>query len=59
MILQTLSFGYIYKNWLGGDPGRAIIFASILLFFAALAMMRTKVSTEGEEVGEVLMPAGH
>lgn len=59
MILQTLSFGYIYKNWLGSDPGRAIIFASILLFFAALAMMRTKVSAEGEEVGEVMIPAGH
>lgn len=59
MILQTLSFGYIYKHWLGDDPGRAIIFASILLFLAALATMRIRVRDQGEEVGEVVMPASH
>jgi maltose/moltooligosaccharide transporter len=37
MILQTLSFGAIYQHLLGSDPGRAIFFAGVLLFIAALA----------------------
>lgn len=40
MILQTLSFGFIYKNLLGADPGMALTFAGILLFIAALLTMR-------------------
>ncbi len=60
MILQTLSFGYIYKHWLGSDPGRAIMFAALLLFLAALAMMRIKVKEQGEGEGaEDLMMQAH
>ncbi|WP_124978835.1 MFS transporter [Nonlabens xiamenensis] len=36
MIIQTLSFGYILKNFLGNDPRNAISFAGILLLVAAL-----------------------
>lgn len=42
MILQTISFGWIYKNWLNSDPGNAILFASLLLFMAALSTLRIK-----------------
>jgi len=37
MILQTLSFGWVFKNLLGGDPAMAITFAGALLLIAALA----------------------
>lgn len=44
MILQTLSFGWIYTNFLGSIPGNAILFAAALLFLAALATLRIKPS---------------
>jgi maltose/moltooligosaccharide transporter len=49
MILQTLSFGYVYDHLLGKDPGNVMIFASILLFLAALATMRIKVTEVSED----------
>jgi maltose/moltooligosaccharide transporter len=42
MILQTLSFGWVYKNFLGSDPNLAITFAAALLLLAAFAMLRIK-----------------
>ena len=44
MLLQTVTFGYIMKNFLGNDSGKAILFAGVLLFFAALATLRIKAS---------------
>ena len=40
MIIQTLSFGYIAKHFLGNHPGQAILFAGMLLLLAALATLR-------------------
>jgi len=37
MILQTLSFGWVYHHWLGDDPSKAISFAGALLLTACLA----------------------
>lgn len=42
MILQTLSFGWIYTTLLGSIPGNAILFAAALLFLAAMATLRIK-----------------
>jgi len=42
MILQTLSFGYVYKEFLGNDPGKAIMFAGVLLVIAAALTARIK-----------------
>lgn len=42
MLLQTVTFGYIMKNFLGNDSGKAILFAGVLLFLAALATLRMK-----------------
>ena len=36
MFIQTISFGYIMKHFLQNDPRQAIIFAGILLVFAAI-----------------------
>lgn len=42
MIFQTLSFGYVLKNFLGNDPRNAITFAGVLLVLAALATLLIK-----------------
>ncbi|MEN8885749.1 MAG: MFS transporter, partial [Winogradskyella sp.] len=43
MIFQTLSFGYILKNFLNNDPRQAITFAGVLLIMSAVftLMMKT------------------
>jgi maltose/moltooligosaccharide transporter len=46
MIIQTLTFGYIMKNFLNNDAGNAITFAGVfLLISAALTLMIGKRST--------------
>jgi maltose/moltooligosaccharide transporter len=57
MILQTLSFGYIYKNFLGDNPTNAITFAGVLLLIAALATTRIKKDNVTEDIP--LAAAGH
>ncbi len=58
MIIQTLSFGYIYKYFLGSNPANAILFAGALLLIAAVATMRMRVEKTEEEV-EVPVGASH
>ncbi|GHN01745.1 MFS transporter [Cytophagales bacterium WSM2-2] len=47
MILQTLTFGFIYKNVLGGNPSFAIIFAGLLLLIAAF--LTSRISNQQNE----------
>ena len=58
MILQTISFGFIYKNLLGDNPLNAITFAGVLLLMAAIATIRIKKDTLTDDV---IVPtvAGH
>ena len=42
MLIQTLTFGAIYKNLLGGNPNNAIMAAGILLGIAGLVMLWVK-----------------
>ena len=42
MILQSLSFGYVLKNFLGNNPGNAVLFAGVLLLLAAGATLLIK-----------------
>jgi len=58
MILQTLSFGYIYEKFLGGNPSNAITFAAVLLLIASLATLRIQVAKTQDEI-EIPLPAGH
>ncbi|TAL41371.1 MAG: MFS transporter, partial [Chitinophagaceae bacterium] len=58
MILQTLSFGYVYKNFLGDNPTNAITFAGVLLFLASLATMRIKKDKITDDVS-VPVSGGH
>jgi len=55
MILQTVSFGFIYKNLLGDNPLNAITFAGVLLLMAAVATIRIKKDTI---IDDVVVPAG-
>jgi maltose/moltooligosaccharide transporter len=45
MFIQTLTFGYILKNFLGNDPGKAISFAGVFLLIAAAATLLIKPKT--------------
>ena len=49
MILQSLSFGYVLKNFLGNNPGNAILFAGVLLLMAAGATLLIKSEKTGIE----------
>lgn len=42
MIIQTVSFGYILKNFLNNDPRNAITFAGVLLVLSAICTLFIK-----------------
>ena len=52
MLIQTLTFGAIYDNFLGGDPGNAIMFAGALLLAAAAATLLIQ-QREGERIANM------
>ncbi len=58
MLLQTVTFGYILKHLLGNNPGKAIVFAGVLLLIAAIftTLLKSKKIT-----GDAVLPAatGH
>lgn len=47
MILNALTFGWVYHHLLGGDPRRAIMAAGVLLICAAATMLRVKSPRDG------------
>ncbi|MDI1322018.1 MAG: MFS transporter [Algoriphagus sp.] len=57
MIIQTLTFGFISRNFLNNDPGMAISFAGVLLLISAAATLR--ISENRNIEGEVPISAGH
>ncbi len=57
MLIQTLSFGYILKNFLSNDPGKAITFAGVLLLISAAATLLIK-SDNKVEIGNIPMSGG-
>jgi maltose/moltooligosaccharide transporter len=59
MLIQTVTFGWIYANILGDDPTNAIVFAGILLAVAAAAMTWINEPPIVRDVDDVMhMPAG-
>jgi len=58
MILQTVSFGYILKNFLNNDPRIAITFAGILLVIAAILTLFIKSKKTSEDL-ETVSLGGH
>ncbi len=61
MLLQTVTFGWIFGHALGGDPTNAITFSGILLACAALSMLWIKEPPMVRDVDKLLaMPQpGH
>jgi maltose/moltooligosaccharide transporter len=55
MFIQTTTFGFVMKNFLGNHAGNAIAFAGIFLLIAATLTLFVK---SGRPSGQVLMPAG-
>ena len=43
MLIQTISFGFIYKNVLGGNPVNAILLAGVLFVLASISVSFMKV----------------
>jgi maltose/moltooligosaccharide transporter len=56
MLVETLTFGWIFENLLGGDGTNAIMFAGALLGCGALAMTWVNPPPETEE--SYIMPLG-
>ncbi len=59
MIFQTISFGYVYKHFLGANPLNAITFAGVLLLIAAAATMRIKRDVIVPDDSMVPVSSGH
>lgn len=59
MILQNITFGFVLKNFLGNDPGKAISFAGVFLLLAALATLLIKPKQTEENTGMPLPVGGH
>jgi len=58
MMIQTLTFGFIYKNWIGNQPSHAILFAGVFLLIAAGLTLLIK-SGENTNHAEVSFRGGH
>ena len=43
MLIQTISFGFIYKNLLGSNPVNAILLAGVLFVLASISVTFMKV----------------
>ncbi len=54
MLIQTLTFGPIYKNLLGDDPTKAITMCAVMLALAAIAMLWIKEPPIVRDVEAVL-----
>ncbi|MFM7428735.1 MAG: MFS transporter [Flammeovirgaceae bacterium] len=57
MILQTVTFGYVLKNFLGNNSSHAVLFAGVLLVLAALTTLLIKAKPTDQEVQ--LTSSGH
>jgi maltose/moltooligosaccharide transporter len=60
MLIQTTTFGYILKNFLNNDPGKAISFGGVFLLIASALtlLIKSEPATSEEEVN-LPMSGGH
>jgi maltose/moltooligosaccharide transporter len=59
MLIQTLTFGYILREFLDNDPGKAITFAGVLLLIAAGATLLMKSGKMADNQEVVMGGGGH
>ncbi len=48
MLIETVTFGYIFTNFLGGDPHNAMTFGGVLMILAAVATLFVRTSQQPE-----------
>jgi maltose/moltooligosaccharide transporter len=48
MLIQSVTLPWMYRSFLGGDPGNVLRLAGVLLILAALATLRVKVPVVDE-----------
>ena len=58
MLLQTLTFGYVYKNIIGNKPANAILFAGAFLIIAALLTLLIKSGKPSADTS-IQLSGGH
>jgi len=58
MFIQTITFGYIMKNFLHNDSAKAIAFAGVLLLIASAATLLIKTKKPADDT-PVAMGGGH
>ena len=58
MILQTITFGFVYEKFLDKNPGNVMLFAGVLLVLASLATLRIKQTTVADDI-ELPVGGGH
>ncbi len=58
MLVYSLSFGFIFNNFLGKEPINAIYFAAVFLLIASALTLRMKNNKPDEDVA-IPMGAGH
>ncbi|GAA2647965.1 MFS transporter [Paractinoplanes durhamensis] len=56
MLVQTVTFGWIFQHWLGGKGSNAILLAGVLLGVGAVAMRWVNPPSEADE--SPIMPLG-
>ena len=59
MLIQALTFGKVYHNFLGATPGNAIMFAGALLFMAAMATLLIKTPKQESNLPMPARVGGH
>ena len=59
MFIQTITFGYVLRNFLNNDPSKAIAFAGFLLLIAAAATLLIKKKKLTEEMMALPATGGH
>ena len=60
MLIQSLTFGWVYENLLGADPNNAIRLAGVFLGIGGLLMLWIKEPPIVRDVDDVAyLPAGH
>ncbi|WP_409455481.1 MFS transporter [Neisseria sp.] len=48
MLIETVTFGFIFDHFLGGDPHNAMMFGGVLMALAAVATLRVQTSQRPE-----------
>ena len=62
MLIQSVTFGFVFQNFLGDNPSNAIRFAAVFLAIAGLLMLWIKeprIVRDVDDVAHMPMAAGH